>query len=249
MTRAELIRRFVLNSICDDYEDIERITNYIDEVGPKCGLAISNEDIFRALRELIELGYAKAWDLTRWPDPPATEDQGTQAREEITPLNPGFARTEEGLAFHKTSSTSGAFDEDHHLRQSKLASDSLLKREELVSLFILGSYPNCTHFSLGHLELLWNRDADRYGISISRDEFIQALRKLIGLGYLSASYCDEYWQYDGMPPIEDIKPFGAYFWLTGVGWDFLNSNSSWWPFDDDYDGQFILRKGWVPPAQ
>jgi hypothetical protein len=41
MTRAELIRRFVLNSFCDGYEHIEQITKHIDWVGPACGPTIS----------------------------------------------------------------------------------------------------------------------------------------------------------------------------------------------------------------
>jgi hypothetical protein len=41
----------------------------------------------------------------------------------------------------------------------------------------------------------------------------------------SVSYKDEpFWQYPGMPPLEDIKPYGAYFWATGAGWDFLESS-------------------------
>src|SRR5580692_4221838 len=76
MTRAELIRMFVLNSFCDDYEDIEQITKQTDELGPKCGLTISHDDIILALRELIELGYAKAWDLTQPKREPIKEYQG-----------------------------------------------------------------------------------------------------------------------------------------------------------------------------
>jgi hypothetical protein len=46
-----------------------------------------------------------------------------------------------------------------------------------------------------------------------------------------------------MPPVEDIMPFGAYFWVTHEGQEFHNARSSWWPFDDDDN----LRKDWVPP--
>ena len=51
MTRAELIRTIVLNSFCDDYEDIVQITKNTDELGPKCGLTISCDDIILALSE------------------------------------------------------------------------------------------------------------------------------------------------------------------------------------------------------
>jgi hypothetical protein len=249
MTRCDLFRWFVLQSICDDYEDIERITNYLDDVGPKCGLTISHDDILRALSELIELGYAKAWDLTRWPDPATAEYQGMQPREEITPLNPRFARTEEGLVFHNTSSASGPFDEEQNLREGWLAPEESFRRGVLVRLFILGSFSfrRVTHVHLGHLEMLWNPLAERYGINISRDEFIRALKELIGLGYLKATYREEYWQYKGMPPLAGIKPFGAYFWLTDAGWDFHDARRSWWPFEETYDGELELRKDWVPP--
>jgi hypothetical protein len=112
MTRAELIRVFVLREICDDFEDIERISNWVTECGSKCGLTVSHDDIIQALRELIELGQAKAWDLGRWPDPPAADDPETPPREEIEPLNPRFSRTEAGIAFHKANSLNGTFDED-----------------------------------------------------------------------------------------------------------------------------------------
>jgi hypothetical protein len=237
---------FVLNSFCDDYEDIERITNHKDEVGPKCGLTISHDDIIQALRELIELGHAKAWDLGRWPDP-ATEHEDIPPREDITPLNPRFVRTEEGMAFQKARSATWPFDQDHNPRESWLPSEPLLNREELVRFLVLDSFRNCTRLSLRHVELHWKRLPERYGITISRNEIIQALRALIGLGHLIAVYRDEYWQYAGMPLLEDIKPFCAYFWLTDVGSDFHNANDPWWPFDVDDDGELHLRADWAPP--
>ena len=246
MTRAELIRTIVLNSFCDDYEDIVQITKNTDELGPKCGLTISRDDIILALRELIELGYAKAWDLTRWA---ATEHEVMPPREKITPLDPRFVRTEEGLAFYEASSTNGPFDEDHNLRESWLQREASSSRGELVGLFILGSFRRVTHLELRHIEMSWNRLAPRYRISISRDEFIQVLQELIGLGYLKAAYRDEGWRYDGMPPFEDIKPFGAYFWLTGAGSDFHNASDSWWPFEEDNDGELRLRSDWIPPEE
>ena len=50
-----------------------------------------------------------------------------------------------------------------------------------------------------------------------------------------------------MPPLEDIKPYGAYFWAKGAGWDFLESDPSWWPWDDDADDR-VVRKGSIPPT-
>lgn len=246
MTRAELIRMFVLNECSDDYEDIERIANGAVDLGSKCGLTISHQDLIQALRELIEMGYMKAWDLTKWPDPVKAEDRGTP-RDEITPLNPAFVRTEEGIAFHQANATSGPFNEEYSLRESWLAPDTSLRRQELVCLFILGAYGPVTHLMLRSIEMLWSRVAERHGINIARSEFIQALRELVGLGYLEAVYRDQYWQYDGMPPLDDIKPFGAYFWVTDDGSDFHEANVSGWPFEDDDRGEFTPREDWIPP--
>jgi hypothetical protein len=138
------------------------------------------------------------------------------------------------MAFQRT----GIFDEDLL---------SLEKREQFVRSFILNSYGPYTHLSLGSIELLWSRLPDRHGVNISRAQFVRALRQLVELGYLEACYTDEYRQYDGMPPLEDIKPFGAYFWVTGTGWDFLQSDKFWWRCEDDDDGELHVRKDWTPP--
>jgi hypothetical protein len=246
MTRADVIRRILIQGICDDFEDIQRITEWTVPMGSKCGLTITRDDIIQALLELIEQGHAKAYDLKWWADPPATENP----REEITPLDPRFARTEEGLAFQKASSVGSPFDESHNLRESWPARDLSIPRGELARLFILGSFRNCTHIAVWFIERNWKALSGRNGIAVSRDEFIQAFGELVALGYLKIRYKDlGFWQYDGMPPLEDIKPFfGAYFWVTGAGWDFYESRDPWWPFEWDYDeDDFVLRKDWVPP--
>jgi hypothetical protein len=248
VTRAELIRTLVLREICDDFEDILQITNWTVESGSKCGLTVTHDDIIQALRELIEMGHAKAYNLERWTDPPAAENE-VPAYEEINPMKPRFSRTEKGLAFQEANSASGPYDENHDLRESWPPPELSIKREELARLFILGSFRNYTHVALWFIERNWKALAVHNGISICRDEFIQAFRKLVALGYLEASYKDEgVWQYDGTPLLEDIKPFGAYFWVTGAGWDFYEARDSWWPFywNDDKD-EFVLRKDWVPP--
>jgi len=112
MTRAELIRMFVLNSFCDDYEDIEQIMEHTGEVGPKCGLTISREDIIQALRELIDLRYARAWDLTQPKREPTKEYQGMPTPEEIGPLDPWFFRTSEGLSSSTPLSTDRLWNEN-----------------------------------------------------------------------------------------------------------------------------------------
>lgn len=240
MTRAELIQILVIRECCDHLEDIQQITNWVDELGPKCGLMITHEDILQALRVSIERGWLKAWELTRWAEPVAVDSKV----EEIWPMNPRFARTEEGLAFQRASSPGHPLDEH-------VVPGTLFSREELVRSLIFDSYQgSCTHVCLANIEMRWKDPATRYEIGISREDIIQALRELIAAGHLTASYKEAgFWQYDGMPPLEDIKPFGAYFWVTGDGWDYINSKESWWPFnvDDDGEGEFLLREDWLPP--
>lgn len=214
MTRAELIRRFVLDSICDDFEDIEQIDKWVTKQATECGFTVSRDEIIQALRELISEGYASAWDLRR----PSNQDT---PHDEIEPLNPGFSRTKVGVAF---------------------TSD---KSDETLRSFILGSFRGFTHIRLADIERWWK---ERYGNTIPREGVIRDLRELVALGYLTAGYKDKGGKYDGMPPIEEIKPFGAYFWVTGAGYDFLESDESWWPFEPDDDGDWKLRKDWSAPT-
>ncbi len=244
MTRAELIRMFVSNQIGDDFEDIEQITKWTVPMGSKCGLTITHDDIIQALRELIELRHAKAYDLEYSADPP-TESQ----QELITPINPIFSRTEEGLAYQLANLAIDPFDENYNIREKWPTPELSIPRNELARLFILGSFRKGIGARLWFIEEHWKMLAKRNGIAISRDNFIQAFREMVALGYLTTRYKDEnVWQYNGMPPLEDIKPFRAYFWVTGAGWDFYEARDSWWPFDwDDDADDWVLRKDWVLP--
>ena len=65
MNRHELLRRLVLNSICDDYENIDQvILRDVAEEGAKRGLKIERSEIVDALAGLIEDGLAKAYLLS-----------------------------------------------------------------------------------------------------------------------------------------------------------------------------------------
>jgi len=53
MTRAEFLQRLVLNSICEDSENVDPvIPRQVSVVGAKCGLTIQPSDIVEALRAL-----------------------------------------------------------------------------------------------------------------------------------------------------------------------------------------------------
>jgi hypothetical protein len=63
-SRRELVRRIVLNEICDDYENLS--VSIADPVGRRvrdCGFTIERSEIAMLLLELVELGWAKAYQL------------------------------------------------------------------------------------------------------------------------------------------------------------------------------------------
>jgi hypothetical protein len=121
MTRAELIRMFVLDSFCDDYEDIEQITKYMDDVGPKCGMIISPDEIVQALRELIELGYATAWKLSCWGEPPQ-EYSGMPPPADIKhPWGAYFYISPAGMDVHMAGHPGWPFDEEGGLQKDWIA--------------------------------------------------------------------------------------------------------------------------------
>jgi hypothetical protein len=214
MTRAELIRMFVLWGICDDFEDIERISDSVTEFADLCGLTISHDEIIEALRESIELGHANAFDSNFAGDVEL-------ARDDIEPLNPRFGRTKEGLAFDCKT------------------------HEGSLEAFILGWFrPPFTHVRLASLERAWK---ESHGTAVPRAELIQALRRMTASGYLTPSYKDDYLMYDRMPPLEEIRPYRAYFWITARGWDYLNANEQLWPFESDEERGLTLRPDWTSP--
>lgn len=60
MERLELVRRLVLNSICDDFENVDQtILPQAARADSRFGLAIKGCDVVDALRRLVEDGLAK----------------------------------------------------------------------------------------------------------------------------------------------------------------------------------------------
>jgi hypothetical protein len=68
--RHEIIRRMVLNSICDDFENVDQvILRDTAAWGPKLGLTVTRPDVVRALTSLVADGMAKAYLLSHSQDP------------------------------------------------------------------------------------------------------------------------------------------------------------------------------------
>ena len=62
--RNDLIRMLALNEIGDDYENFEYISNRVVPQGVECGIEVRQEEVEKALQELLELGLAKAYRLS-----------------------------------------------------------------------------------------------------------------------------------------------------------------------------------------
>ena len=76
MERRELIRWLVLNSICDDFENVDQtILPDVTCVSAQFRLTIERCDIVEALKGLVDDGLAKAYSLsaTMGPNPFAGE--------------------------------------------------------------------------------------------------------------------------------------------------------------------------------
>ncbi len=65
MIPSEFVRRLVLNSICDDFENVDQtILREVADAGANYGWTIERSEVVNALRSLVEEGLAKAYILT-----------------------------------------------------------------------------------------------------------------------------------------------------------------------------------------
>lgn len=117
MTRAEFVRRLVLNAICDDYENVDQtILNEVAEVGAKCGLPIQRSDVVDALRGLVEAGLAKAYELSS-REPFSREIRGMPPLDLVEEdYRTYFYPTKEGMNFHNADGSWWPLDEEEKLR-------------------------------------------------------------------------------------------------------------------------------------
>jgi len=64
MNRSELVRRMILNAICDEHKSVDQVVlREVTKDGTKLGLTVERSDIVDALAELIEDGLATAYLL------------------------------------------------------------------------------------------------------------------------------------------------------------------------------------------
>jgi len=116
MERRELIRRLVLNSICDDFENVDQIIlRDVTRDGSKFGLTIERSDIVDALKGLIEDGLAKAYLLlgTMGPDPFAGELPGMPPLDVVEEnFQTYFYITKKGMDYHLADDSWWPFEDD-----------------------------------------------------------------------------------------------------------------------------------------
>src|SRR5579883_2083772 len=109
MRRSELIQVFVLEAISDDYEDLEKVTKEVADLGARCGLSVAREETLSALRHLIETGMASAYRLQPTPDVPKAS-QGVPPDDQMD--NHYFWITEKGRERHLATGAEWPFRED-----------------------------------------------------------------------------------------------------------------------------------------
>jgi hypothetical protein len=119
MNRTEFLQRLVLNTICDDFENVDQvILPEVAEQGAKCGLTFSRSDVVEALRGLVEAGLAKAYHLSASStDPFSGQLAGMPPLDVVeTDFRTYFYITKEGVEFHEADRAWWPFDDEESLR-------------------------------------------------------------------------------------------------------------------------------------
>ena len=103
MSRTELVRRLILNAICDDYENVDQvILREVAETASKCGLTIGRSEVVDTLAGLVEDGMAKAYDLSS-REPFCMELSGMPPLDSIEEdFKTYFYITKCGMDFHRS---------------------------------------------------------------------------------------------------------------------------------------------------
>ncbi len=125
MTREEFVQRLIVNSMCDDFENVDQvILRDVAGVAGKCGLTVERPEVVQNLRALVERGLVKAYDL-----PATTGYPFTAEFDGMLPLDTPeehfrtyFYPTQKGLDWHKSDRTWWPLDDDDPLRSDWEAS-------------------------------------------------------------------------------------------------------------------------------
>ncbi len=106
MERGELVRRLVLNAICDDYENIDQIIlPQVIEDGAECGLKnVQRLEIVDALTDLVAQGLAAAFTLSPY-EPHSVPIDGMPSADSVEEnFKTYFLITQKGAQLHLADS-------------------------------------------------------------------------------------------------------------------------------------------------
>lgn len=118
MTRSELIRRMVLNAMCDDFENIDQIIlPVVARDCAKLGFSVERAEIVQTVSELVKEGLAKAYDLSgNKRDPFSGELPGMPPVDIVEEyFKTYFYPKKKGMDFHRSDDTWSPFDDDDNV--------------------------------------------------------------------------------------------------------------------------------------
>ena len=106
MERSELVRRLVLDEICNDYENVDQcILGGVASGAAKFGFDVDRPEIIKALAQLVTDGYARAYLLSS-REPFLVKMDGMPLLDAIeVDFKTYFLATKKGLEFTSTGST------------------------------------------------------------------------------------------------------------------------------------------------
>lgn len=123
MDRSELIRRMVLNAMCDDFENVDQIIlPMVARDCAKLGFLVERADNVKKLTGLVIDGLAKVY-LLSGTEPFRTELQGmppVDVAEEDFKIY--FYITKKGMEFHRSHDAWWPFDGDDNVLPRQLNS-------------------------------------------------------------------------------------------------------------------------------
>lgn len=108
---------FVLDTIADDYEEIEHITERIDAWSAVCGLNVSRDEIVQALITLTQEGLARAYHLMETRGNKPEEIETILSADQIRLRDPYFLITDKGVQEVSRPDDGWPFDEEGSLRR------------------------------------------------------------------------------------------------------------------------------------
>jgi hypothetical protein len=120
VNRGEFVRRAVLASICDDFENLDQvILREVAEKGRKRGVEVARTEMVNALTALVEEGLAKAYMLS-CTQPFSVELETMPVLDVIEEYySTYFLATQRGIELHVAYDASERLDADEGNRQSE----------------------------------------------------------------------------------------------------------------------------------